>query len=77
VPVFGTDSGAAWYSLERRVTKKEVNEHYDIPLMAMQLRMLGQAVYQRGVGGQDTTSVRRMMAKQEREGRGMILVGFE
>jgi mitochondrial splicing suppressor protein 51 len=65
---FGTESGAAWYNLERRVTKGEVNEHYDNPLMAMQLRMLGEVVYERGPGGQDGTSMRRMMVQHEREG---------
>ena len=74
---FGTESGAAWYSLERRVTKKGVNDHYDSPLMAMQLRMLGEAVYQRGPGGQDGTPMRRMMVQQEREGGNMTVVGLE
>lgn len=34
---FGTRDGAGWYSLERRVSKAEVNAHYDSPVMAMQL----------------------------------------
>jgi hypothetical protein len=30
--------------------------------------MLGEAVYERGLGGQDGTSMRRMMVMHEREG---------
>lgn len=65
---FGTRGVAGWYTLERRVSKREVNEHYNSSHMAVQLRLLGEVVYQRGPGGQDGTDVLRRMVRQERDG---------
>lgn len=54
-----------WSNLSTIVEKQDVIDHYGNQRMPMQLRMLGEAVYNRGPGGQDGTSMRKMMMKME------------
>lgn len=62
-----------WASLRRRVQKAEVAAHYGDPRFPMQLRMLGEAIYGRGIAGADGTMMRKMMVEQE-AGRGHVAV---
>ncbi|KAK7756744.1 hypothetical protein SLS62_001187 [Diatrype stigma] len=62
-----------WASLRRRVQKAEIAAHYGDPQFPMQLRMLGEAIYGRGVAGSDGTRMRQMMVGQE-AGRGYVAV---
>ncbi|KAK5656062.1 hypothetical protein OQA88_5201 [Cercophora sp. LCS_1] len=68
----GVEHKTRWCNLERPISKGEVNSYYGSPTMAMQLRMLGEVVYQRGVAGQDGTAMRKAMASQERSGNGGV-----
>jgi hypothetical protein len=43
------------------VEKADIIDHYGTPTMPMQLGMMAEFVYGRGVMGQDGTSVRRML----------------
>ncbi|KAK3899181.1 putative MYND domain protein [Staphylotrichum tortipilum] len=72
----GEGAGAGWFSLEKRAGKKEVNEMYRTPDMAMQLRILGEGVYGRGPAGQPGGMVCAMMARQEREGGVSTILGI-
>jgi mitochondrial splicing suppressor protein 51 len=54
-----------WSSLARKVTKLKIIERYGDDRFPMQLRMLGEVVYQRGPGGQDGTGMRVMMRQME------------
>jgi splicing suppressor protein 51 len=61
-----------WLNLSRRgkVDKAAVIERYGDPQFPMQLRMLAEAVYQRGVGGMAGTAMRKTMARMEQGGTG-------
>jgi hypothetical protein len=47
--------------LRNTVEKADIIDHYGTPTMPMQLGMMAEFVYGRGVMGQDGTSVRRML----------------
>lgn len=68
----GTPELRAWCDLRRKAVldKGEVSARYGSPQFPMQLRMLAEAVYQRGVGGMPGTSMRKMMASMEMGGVG-------
>jgi len=59
------DEKGGWYLLTNRVTKAMINNHYGSHLMAMQLRLLGQAIYQTGPGGWDMSDVCNAMIGKE------------
>ncbi|RYP21687.1 hypothetical protein DL765_002148 [Monosporascus sp. GIB2] len=63
----GMSSAASngWTSLRKKIQKGDVTDHYGDAKFPMQLRMLAEAVYGRGPGGQDGSAMRRMMAMQE------------
>ncbi|KAF2033096.1 hypothetical protein EK21DRAFT_59221 [Setomelanomma holmii] len=63
------ESGA-WNDLRRRVSKREIVEHYGDQKVPMQLRMFAEAVYGVGLMGQDGTSMRRQMMQMESGGPG-------
>ncbi|KAK3378840.1 hypothetical protein B0T24DRAFT_491090, partial [Lasiosphaeria ovina] len=54
-----------WCGLRYCIVKHDIVEHYGDPLFPMQLRMFGEAVYQRGSGGVDGAQMLAMMAMQE------------
>lgn len=65
----GGDLGAAgteWSSLARKVDKAAIIDHYGNPEMPMQLRMLGEQVYQRGPAGQSGAQMIKL--KMDNEG---------
>ena len=47
------------------VEKSDIIEQYGDPRFPMQLRMLAEAVYRRGPGGQDGTAMRKAMVAME------------
>ncbi|KAF3766013.1 hypothetical protein M406DRAFT_223444, partial [Cryphonectria parasitica EP155] len=57
--------GGGWSSLRRKIEKSDVLAHYRDEKFPMQLRMFGETIYGRGIGGQDGTMIRRMMMAQE------------
>lgn len=61
--VYGT--GNDWSCLNRRAEKSDISQHYGNSLMPMQLRMLGEKIYGRGVAGQSGAGMMRMMMMQE------------
>ncbi|RYP73610.1 hypothetical protein DL771_003498 [Monosporascus sp. 5C6A] len=60
-----SSAGGGWTSLRKKIQKGDVTDHYGDAKFPMQLRMLAEAVYGRGPGGQDGSMARRMMAMQE------------
>jgi splicing suppressor protein 51 len=62
--------GDAWSDLRKRVTKADVIKRYGDDKMPMQLRMLAEAVYGRGLMGQDGTMMRKQMVMMENGGPG-------
>lgn len=55
-----------WSSLKRRVAKRNIIRRYeDDKTMPMQLRMIAEVVYKRGVTGQDGSFMLRSMARSE------------
>lgn len=42
-------SGNGWSNINHAVEKSDIVQHYKNPLMLMQLRMLGEKVYGKGV----------------------------
>ena len=52
-------------NLSKKTNKAEIMAYYQNPKMPMELRMLGEVIYQRGPGGQDGTGMRRMMMEAE------------
>lgn len=69
---FGMDS-SNFQNLCGAVEKGDIIEYYRDSRFPMQLRMLAEAVYQRGPGGQNGTGMREMMAAMEQgtAGEGM------
>ncbi|KAM0258699.1 hypothetical protein ACHAQJ_003707 [Trichoderma viride] len=65
-----------WSDLRCAVEKSDIIEHYGDPQFPMQLRMLAEAVYKRGPGGQDGTQMRKMMASMEQGTNGSDMRGF-
>lgn len=57
--------GDNWSNLSTVVEKRDVMDHYDNERMPMQLRMLGEMVYNRGPGGQDGTFMRKKLVEME------------
>ncbi|RYP06755.1 hypothetical protein DL764_002952 [Monosporascus ibericus] len=57
--------GNGWISLRKKIRKGDVTDHYGDATFPMQLRMLAEGVYGRGPGGQDGSTMRRMMAMGE------------
>ena len=68
----GTAEQRAWLNTSSApvVDKASVTARYGSPQMPMQLRMLAEAVYGRGLGGMSGTSMRKMMASMEAGGTG-------
>ncbi len=68
----GTAEQRAWLNMSSApvVDKASVTARYGSPQMPMQLRMLAEAVYGRGLGGMSGTSMRKMMASMEAGGAG-------
>lgn len=58
----------SWSSLSGAPEKGDFIEHYGDRLMPMQLRMLREVIDKRGPGGQDGTSMRKMMMAKEAGG---------
>ncbi|KAL7933504.1 hypothetical protein V8C35DRAFT_304601 [Trichoderma chlorosporum] len=56
---------SGWSDLRCAVEKSDIVEQYGDPQFPMQLRMLAEAVYGRGPGGDDGTAMRKMMAAME------------
>ena len=65
-----TMDDANWSSVKTVIEKSDVIEHYGEQRMPMQLRMLGEAVYGRGPGGQSGAGMRSMMMAMEGGGLG-------
>jgi splicing suppressor protein 51 len=69
-------NSANWSNVKSAVEKSDVIEHYGDQRMPMQLRMLGEAVYQRGPGGQSGKGMRQMLMMMEandgREGESIM-----
>ncbi|KAF2006464.1 hypothetical protein P154DRAFT_217803 [Amniculicola lignicola CBS 123094] len=63
-----------WSSLKAKVSKQSVIDQYSSEMMPMQLRMLGETVYARGPGGQESASMRQVMMTMERGGPGNGMV---
>ena len=63
----GMDS-SQWHDLRCAVEKSDIIKHYGDPQFPMQLRMLAEAVYRRGPGGQSGKQMRKMMAAMEGAG---------
>lgn len=61
---FGMDS-SNFQDLRCAVEKSDIIEHYGHPRFPMQLRMFVEALYRRGPGGQDGTTMRKLMAATE------------
>ncbi|KAL2150910.1 hypothetical protein VTH82DRAFT_6008 [Thermothelomyces myriococcoides] len=61
---FGMDE-TNFQNLRRKVDKGGIIKHYGDQLFPMQLRMFAEAVYGRGVGGQDGAPVRQMFVDME------------
>lgn len=59
----------SWSSLKKQIKKADVIEHYGAADMPMQLRLFGEQIYGRGVGGQSGAGMIAMQMKQE-QGRG-------
>lgn len=59
---------AGWCSLRNKVDKAAIQDHYGEQSLPMQLRMVGEAIYGRGPGGSDGTSMRKMMMAAENGG---------
>lgn len=57
--------GGGWTSLRKKIQKGDVTNHYGDAKFPMQLRMLAEAVYGRGIGGQSGSALKRMMAMHE------------
>ncbi|KAF2657195.1 putative MYND domain protein [Lophiostoma macrostomum CBS 122681] len=58
-------NAANWSNVKSAVEKADIIEHYGDQRMPMQLRMLGEAVYRRGPGGQSGKGMRQMLMKME------------
>jgi hypothetical protein len=54
-----------WSDLRKKATKQSIMDHYGDQKMPMQLRMLGEVVYNRGPGGQDGMMMRTTMIMME------------
>ncbi|OAL49743.1 hypothetical protein IQ07DRAFT_588263 [Pyrenochaeta sp. DS3sAY3a] len=54
-----------WSELRACVEKQDLIDHYGDRLMPMQLRMLAEAVYGKGPGGQNGSAMRKMMMMAE------------
>ena len=54
-----------FHDLACAIEKSDVIEHYGDSRFPMQLRMFAEAVYKRGPGGMDGTTMRKMMAAME------------
>jgi len=61
---FGMDS-SQFQDLRCAVEKSDIIEHYGDPRFPMQLRMLAEAVYRCGPGGQNGTAMRKTMVAME------------
>jgi splicing suppressor protein 51 len=61
-----SDPPDAWDTLARRVSSKEINTHYGHAYMDVQLRLLGEVIYQRAPGNQKGKEILEMMVDQER-----------
>ncbi|KAK4232691.1 tudor domain-protein 1 [Achaetomium macrosporum] len=59
-------SSGQFQDLRCAVEKSDIIEHYGDSLFPMQLRMFAEAVYGRGPGGQNGTTMRKMMASMEK-----------
>lgn len=59
-----------WSDLRACVEKQDLIDHYGDRMMPMQLRMLAEAVYGRGPGGQDGSAMRKMMMMMAENGKG-------
>lgn len=62
--------GDAWSDLSKKVTKAEISKRYGDDKMPMQLRMLAEVIYGRGLMGQDGTMMRKQMVRMENGGPG-------
>ncbi|KAH6892426.1 hypothetical protein B0T10DRAFT_294595 [Thelonectria olida] len=54
-----------WQNLKCAIEKSDVIEHYGDPQFPMQLRMFAETALQRGPGGQNGTSMRKLMVSME------------
>ncbi|KAF8930517.1 hypothetical protein BGZ47_000501 [Haplosporangium gracile] len=61
-------TGTEWSSLARKVDKAAIIDHYANPEMPMQLRMLGEQIYQRGLAGQCGAHMIKLKMEAETEG---------
>ncbi|KAF9134110.1 hypothetical protein BGX30_012043 [Mortierella sp. GBA39] len=61
-------TGTEWSSLTRKVNKAAIIDHYANPKMPMQLRMLGEQIYQRGPGGQSGAQMIKLNMEVETGG---------
>ncbi|KAK4033097.1 putative MYND domain protein [Parachaetomium inaequale] len=59
-----------WSTLAHRVSSAEVNTHYGNAYMDVQLRLLGEVVYQRAPGNQKGKEILDMMVEHERRAQG-------
>ena len=66
--------GDAWSDLRKRLTKADIIKRYGDQKMPMQLRMLAEMVYGRGLMGQDGTGARKQMVMMENGGPGNDMV---
>ncbi|KAI0009811.1 hypothetical protein F4779DRAFT_337971 [Xylariaceae sp. FL0662B] len=68
-------NGSGWSSLRNKIDKGNINSHYRDDKFAMQLRMLAEDIYGRGIGGANGTGMRQMMVAME-SGRGPPVTSF-
>lgn len=66
--VFATSDESC--NLNRAVEKQNIQRHYGHERMPMQLPILAEAVYDRGLTGQDGTGIRKRMARMARKEQG-------
>lgn len=62
--------GGAWSDLRKKVTKPDIIKHYGDDKMPMQLRMLAEVIYGRGLMGQDGSMMRKHLVQMENGGPG-------
>lgn len=57
--------GTQWHNLYTKLHRGDVIKTYGDTSFPMQLRMFGESVFMRGVGGVDGTEARRLLAERE------------
>ncbi|KAI9374061.1 hypothetical protein BJX61DRAFT_344395 [Aspergillus egyptiacus] len=63
------ETGVGWSSLyNNAVQKQDIIDHYENPLMPMQIRMFAEQIYGTGPGGQSGAVILPIMAMQEKQG---------